>query len=223
MVGIYKITSPTGKIYIGQSWDLKQRESYYRNMQSVRQPKLHASFLKHGWIRHLFEIVHILPIDVDQTIINQYEALYLQQYRNLGCSMLNIREAGSNGRPAKKSIEKGLKTKAVNGSAKRSNITKQKISLANSGKRKPLRSEQHRLNLSKANKGKAGHKQSDVTKQKRLETRKCRGSNQKQIIHLGSGATYTSRKEAAAAFGWTAENINHYIKKGEFKYISSTL
>lgn len=219
MVGIYKITSPTGKVYIGQSWDLKQRESYYRGGHSVRQPKLHKSLLKYEWSKHIFEIIHELPVDIDQTTLNTYEALYLQTHRDCGFDLLNIREAGSNGRPAKESVEKGLKTKKANGSGKRSDATKLKISLANSGKQKPPRSGKHRENLSKANRGRILGKQSDQTKQRRYQTRKSRNAGMKKILHIQSNIIYNSRKEAAEAFNWTAENINHYIKKGIFKYI----
>jgi len=47
--GIYKITSPTGKIYIGQSVDIDRRFRCYVNLHHVKsQRKLHYSLLKHG-------------------------------------------------------------------------------------------------------------------------------------------------------------------------------
>ena len=47
-IGIYKITSPSGKVYIGQSWDIKKRFSKYRSLQSVyKQRVLFNSFKKH--------------------------------------------------------------------------------------------------------------------------------------------------------------------------------
>lgn len=57
MIGIYKITSPTGKIYIGQSVDIFKRVKFYENETCKRQPKLYASIKKHGWSNHKFEVV----------------------------------------------------------------------------------------------------------------------------------------------------------------------
>lgn len=33
MIGIYKITNPNGKVYIGQSIDLERRLYYYKNLK----------------------------------------------------------------------------------------------------------------------------------------------------------------------------------------------
>ena len=57
--GIYKITSPTGRIYIGQSVDINHRFGSYIKMyvKNEGQVKLHRSFLKHGVENHTFEII----------------------------------------------------------------------------------------------------------------------------------------------------------------------
>ena len=57
--GIYKITSPTGRIYIGQSVDIYHRFKTYNRMyvKNEGQTKLHRSFLKHGVENHTFEII----------------------------------------------------------------------------------------------------------------------------------------------------------------------
>lgn len=56
--GIYKITSPTGSVYIGQSTNIEKRFKDYRSHTSCsRQVRLYASFLKHGAKKHTFEIV----------------------------------------------------------------------------------------------------------------------------------------------------------------------
>lgn len=59
MIGIYKITSPSGKIYIGQSINLERRLSRYKsNLNSSKgQIRLNRSFIKYGVENHLFEIV----------------------------------------------------------------------------------------------------------------------------------------------------------------------
>ena len=57
MIGIYKITSPSNKVYIGQSVNIKKRFDYYIKMYPrVRQQvRLYKSFLKYGVKHHKFE------------------------------------------------------------------------------------------------------------------------------------------------------------------------
>ena len=58
MVGIYKITSPSKRIYIGQSKDVESRLNDYSNLNNCnKQTKLWRSFLKYGVINHVFEII----------------------------------------------------------------------------------------------------------------------------------------------------------------------
>ena len=57
--GIYKWTSPTNRIYVGQSKNLKQREEWYRGggVEKTTMTKLKRSFNKHGINSHKFEII----------------------------------------------------------------------------------------------------------------------------------------------------------------------
>jgi group I intron endonuclease len=59
MIGIYKITSPSGKVYIGQSVNIERRFTSYKRMytKNSKQTKLHRSFLKYGVDSHIFEVV----------------------------------------------------------------------------------------------------------------------------------------------------------------------
>lgn len=117
MIGIYKITSPSGKVYIGQSINIKKRFAYYKHLTKSlkKQLLLYNSFFKYGVENHKFEIIHELPKDIDQEILNQYEILYWKQHIYCEFKMLNIREAG------------GAKGKIAE-------ETKIKMSIANKGK-----------------------------------------------------------------------------------------
>ena len=55
--GIYKITSPSGRIYIGQSINLEKRFKTYRNGHCKKQPRLINSFKKYGVENHQFDII----------------------------------------------------------------------------------------------------------------------------------------------------------------------
>jgi group I intron endonuclease len=57
MIGIYKITSPSGRIYIGQSINIKRRFKEYNSRLGKGQLLLNRSFLKYGVENHIFEII----------------------------------------------------------------------------------------------------------------------------------------------------------------------
>ena len=69
MIGIYKITSPTNKVYIGQSWDIKRRWRDYNSVSCKKYPKLHSSIISHGISKHKFEVIHELPEDITQSVL----------------------------------------------------------------------------------------------------------------------------------------------------------
>lgn len=148
MVAIYKITSPSGKVYIGQSRRIKDRFAYYKALRTKDQPKLHNSFLKYGVDKHIFELVHELPSDVDQNVLNTYEILYMDLYRSVGIELLNLKEGGSNGKAAPETIEK---LRLLRLGTKYSSETKAKISNSHKNKKK---SPSHVENMRKANIGK---------------------------------------------------------------------
>ena len=50
--GIYKITSPSGGIYIGQSNDVIRRKWEYASIKCCDQPRLYNSLKKYGWNKH---------------------------------------------------------------------------------------------------------------------------------------------------------------------------
>lgn len=58
-IGIYKVTSPEGKIYVGQSINISKRFSDYLqlNTKTKNQPLLWESFLKHTPSNHIFEVI----------------------------------------------------------------------------------------------------------------------------------------------------------------------
>ena len=57
MIGIYKIMSPSNKIYIGQSINIYKRFKTYKVYNCKGQIKLYNSLKKYGWNNHTFEIV----------------------------------------------------------------------------------------------------------------------------------------------------------------------
>ncbi len=57
--GIYKITSPTNRVYIGESENIYKRWKDYKGVSCVKQPRIYNSILKYGVKNHKFEIIEI--------------------------------------------------------------------------------------------------------------------------------------------------------------------
>jgi group I intron endonuclease len=85
--GIYKITSPTGKVYIGQSININQRWTKYRKLLCKNQKKLFNSFVKYGVENHIFSIVE----NVETEKLNEKEIFYIKKYdscnQGLNCTV----------------------------------------------------------------------------------------------------------------------------------------
>jgi len=57
--GIYKITSPSGRVYIGQSVNIEKRFKKYVRLDCKEQTRLYRSFKKHGVENHMLEIIEL--------------------------------------------------------------------------------------------------------------------------------------------------------------------
>lgn len=86
---IYKITSPSGKVYIGQSKNAKRRIKDYKYCKK-EQRILYNSLKKYGYKNHLFEII---IQGLNQEEINSKEIELIKQYKDLSIS-LNIADGG---------------------------------------------------------------------------------------------------------------------------------
>jgi hypothetical protein len=90
--GIYKITSPSGGIYIGQSIDLINRKWAYASMKCRDQPRLYNSLKKYGWNNHNFEIIH----KCSELELNELEKHYIKEYKTFNTEYgMNLTEGGS--------------------------------------------------------------------------------------------------------------------------------
>ena len=85
--GIYKITSPTGKIYVGQSVNIDNRFSCYKTTKAKGQPKLHNSFKKYGINNHIFEIIEECSIELLNERERYYQELCECVKKGLNCSL----------------------------------------------------------------------------------------------------------------------------------------
>lgn len=89
--GIYKITSPTKRVYIGQSININHRFYLYRNLRCNKQPKLYRSLKRHSPDKHKFEILHLCErIDLDK-LEEYYISLFNSTHQKHG---MNVRTGG---------------------------------------------------------------------------------------------------------------------------------
>jgi group I intron endonuclease len=162
MIGIYKITSPKGKVYIGQSRNIKTRLSKYKNLLCPDQPRLYRSIKKHSWESHTFEIIE----ECEFTDLNTKERFWQDFYHVLGNKGLNCNLTATENLPKIVSKEtKEKQSKAMKGllvgsknpmfGKEVSKETRDKISKANIGKSKGKKiSDTHKEILSKTHKNK---------------------------------------------------------------------
>jgi hypothetical protein len=85
IIGIYKITSPTNKIYIGKSKNIISRWKNYKSLNCYQQPIIHASLKRHGVDKHRFEIIE----ECDFNLLDERELYWYNHYLNNGHIMLN--------------------------------------------------------------------------------------------------------------------------------------
>lgn len=203
--GIYKLTSPNGKSYIGQSMHLKRRIGEYRRLECKGQTKIYKAIKKYGFenfkIDYLFETnknykyINILLDSLEIKLIKKYDTIE---------NGYNLQLGGSFG---KHSNETKLKLSENRIGKKLSEETKIKIGDASRGKKisdkqkqmmseffmgKPL-SEDHKnkLKISRQNritteetkikmsKAQTGRKHSDETIIKMKESAKNRKNERK--------------------------------------------
>jgi len=105
IAGIYKITSPSGRVYIGQSWNIYRRWRHHRN-DPRSDGLLQRSFRKYGVNKHVFEVIFPLPRDTDAATINEAERFFIGLFAERGISMLNLTEGGRNARMSAEQKEK---------------------------------------------------------------------------------------------------------------------
>ena len=193
-IGIYKIQSPSNKVYIGQSKNIYFRFKTYKKLQCKSQQRLYNSFLKYGYENHTKEILILLDEDYTQNQIDELERHYYNVYKEQGYKMLNIRECGQNG--------------------KHNEISKKKMS--QSGKIKII-TEQHRINMAKAQ---LGRRHTDETKQKmsRCQQGSITGKGRPILQYdenMNLIAEFMSVTHAARETGLFKQNITGSLKKNK--------
>ena len=180
MKGIYKITSPSNRVYIGQSIDIERRFRHYKKLACKEQVKIYNSFLKYGVDAHAFEILELC----DTEDLNNRERHYQDLYNSVanGLNLLYVKSEHFNGGhsdESKKKISDSLKGRTFTdehkykiglGNSRRtiSPETREKLRIASSGKKASPET------IEKQRQKRLGSKRSEETKKKMSESAKKR-------------------------------------------------
>jgi len=142
MIGIYKITNPKNKIYIGQTINFERRVYQYKMFNCKEQPKLYNSLKKYGFDNHKIELIY----QCDEIDLTFWERYYQELYKtiendNLNCFLVTTKDK----------------------TGRHSEETKRKMSESAKGKKKTA---EHIAKLPQNQKGYKGKKSSEETKLK---------------------------------------------------------
>lgn len=213
---IYKHTTPSGKVYIGQT-KKKPKDRWANGKGYVESHKFYNSILKYGWDNITHEILYT---GLSKEEANTIEIALIKQYKQLGLS-LNITDGGegrvgvvvSEETRKKMSNAKRGKYCGVNSPSygrKHTEEAKRKMSIAATGRR-----------LSEETKRKVSlnHSRHTLGKHPSKETLKKLSESHKGIKH----SKETIAKIAASLKGKNAKPVLLFTKDGTFvaRFISA--
>jgi group I intron endonuclease len=155
IIGIYKITNPKGKIYIGQSINVEDRIKKYKYLNSYSTGNhLLNSLKKYGYKNHKFEIIESCEI-FNLSIREKY---WIKYYNSIN-EGLNIIDGGSSVGFKKGNVKEKISKTWKNKSPEEMDAINEKRRQGNLGKKKPGAgcksfTKEHREKLSQSSKGK---------------------------------------------------------------------
>lgn len=187
--GIYKITSPSGKMYIGRSVNILARFNYYKYSKNNYQRKLCNSFKKYGLDKHKFEI--IVSGDFNNSLLNELERHYIQLYNTFN-NGLNL-TAGGEGLEGMKHTEETKKLlSSLKIGKKFSEEYLKNMSLVRIGVKRGSFSAEHREKISKSH---FGIRPSEESRLKMSNSHKGKSVNGKKVKCTITGKIWGSIKE----------------------------
>jgi len=208
MTGIYKITSPSNKVYIGQSVNIERRLKWHKANTIKTNCKLGNSFKKHGIDKHLFEVLCECYVDE----LNEKERYYQELYNAVGKNGLNLLLTKTNDKSGYVSIEVRNKLSEMRKGKKHSAERNLKNSLSKLGvKHSEERKEINRkaqLGRKTTEKAKYNQKIGGLRDNKRDEVRYACG---KLILNIETGIFYLGLEPAADSANLARTTLSHKL------------
>jgi group I intron endonuclease len=190
MIGIYKITSPSNRVYIGQSTSIATRFKYYKKLTCKGQVRLYESLKKHGAENHVFEIIEECNIE----LLNERERHWQELHNVISKKGLNCRLTKTNDKSGKLSDE-----------------TKLKLSISAKNVSKEVRIKRSINRTGRKHSTETLIKMSNFQKN-RTDTGYLKTANCKKVINILSNKIYGSLKLACEAegykYGYTSKKLS---------------
>lgn len=197
MIGIYKITSPSNRIYIGQAIDIDKRFKRYESLDCKGQRRLFNSFMKYGTNSHTFEIIE----ECDELKLNERERYYQDLYNVIDNKTgLNCKLTKANDKSGRMSDESKLKISISKKNQIPNEVTRNKMSIAQKGRKHSQETKD------KMSKSKTGIKFS----QERIKNMKNKFKS-KKVIDISTNIIYNSLTEAAIEFNIIKGVLSAYL------------
>lgn len=216
MKGIYKITNPKGRVYIGQSINIKGRWKNYSYKNTKRAgPKLLRSLNKYGYKNHTFEILEECKIKDLNKRETYWKKYYLDKFNNDWENVLFHELYDKGAGPHTKATKKKM-SKSHMGLRKGVKFTEEHKKKISEAKKGFVYSPEQRNNISK---GRKGIKHSKDTKKRMSEywTGTSRPHLYKPILQYDLDGNFIKRwdgtKEAATHLNLNITGISHCLNK----------
>lgn len=215
---IYKIVSPSNRVYIGQTISLKRRLSAYKRNDCKGQKRLFNSLNTYGFDNHVFEVIEECNVE----LLNERERYFQDFYNVLSKNGLNCKLTNTNEKrlvhseESLKKISESSKGRTWSNERKNefsikrkgkilSEESKQKISLKNKGKK---HTEEYKVRMSKLKKGSIVKLETKLKISKKLKGRiksdehlnNISLAKTKIILDIKTGVYYNGIKEVSELF-----------------------
>lgn len=214
MIGIYKIVSPSGRVYIGQSTNIKNRWLHYYSLDCRDQPKLYASLKKYGVEKHIFEVKELCTLEELNKKERYWQEFYNVLDEGLNCKFVKTDDkSGMHSQQTKLKISQAKKGKvsSMKGRTHREE-TKKKMSESAKNREQNLfgffgkHSEESKRKMSDSKKGKpAKNKREIVQKDKEgnfIQEWESLTEAQNRLDIKGIGNALTGRSKSAGGYVW---------------------
>jgi group I intron endonuclease len=217
MSGIYKITNPKGKVYIGQSVNVLNRKKYYSSLRCKNQTKLYNSLKKYGIENHIFETICYCEVSELNELERYYQDLYNVIENGLNCRLTFSKDkSGCLSEETKTKIRNANIGKTVSSETKlkisqntKKGMTKEVIEKMKISRKNYKLSNETKLKIGLKSKGRF---HTSETKEKLSKSRfNSNNPNAKIVLDYNTGVFYNTSKEASDILGINKSTLRHYL------------
>jgi group I intron endonuclease len=199
--GIYKITSPSGRVYIGESADIFKRMYYYKILSCKSQNKLYSSLNKYGWEAHTFEVIEECRFDELLCRERHWQDFYNVLNGGLNCKLTEcggLKQVHSEDTLQKLRVAKPNLRGENHHNWGKPMSKKAKENLSRVQKERYMNNPEIALNTSKIRSGK-GHRQYGIPIPN-YQKDSIRKKNSKIVLCIDTGIFYCSALEASVVY-----------------------